>query len=86
MNNERNVPSRLYWSLYHKKVQLERENEKLLIENNFLKNKFILNNISEERRCSFIRSNGKRCRQKGLPHQNGGEIINGYCQYHQNKI
>jgi len=33
-------------------------------------------------RCQFIKKNGKQCRQKNKPNQNGGEIIHGYCTYH----
>ena len=34
-------------------------------------------------RCRAIKKNGKQCRQCGKPQQSGGEIINGYCNYHK---
>ena len=36
-------------------------------------------------RCTFIKKNGKRCKQMGKPNQSGGKIIDGYCDYHRPK-
>lgn len=35
------------------------------------------------KRCQAIKWNKNRCRQEGQPNQTGGEIIDGYCKYHQ---
>ena len=43
-------------------------------------NKLPTNN---RKRCKFIKKNGKQCRQSGKENQSGGEIINGYCNYHR---
>ena len=39
-------------------------------------------NIGKQR-CRAIKANGQRCGQQGNPKQSGGEIINGYCEYHK---
>ena len=36
-----------------------------------------------KKRCRAIKANGQRCGQQGNPKQSGGEIINGYCEYHK---
>ena len=36
-------------------------------------------------RCTFIKKNGKQCRQMGKPNQSGGQIVNGFCNYHRPK-
>ena len=35
-----------------------------------------------EFQCIAIKPNGKRCKQKNNPKQNGGPIIGNYCNYH----
>tara|TARA_B100000035_G_scaffold270029_1_gene244173 strand:+ start:254 stop:634 length:381 start_codon:yes stop_codon:yes gene_type:complete len=34
-------------------------------------------------RCKAIKLNDKQCRQMNNPNQSGGEIIDGYCEYHK---
>ena len=44
------------------------------------------NNIRKQihhERCQAIKKNGKPCRQRNRQNQGGGEIINGYCNYHK---
>jgi hypothetical protein len=76
MNNEKMVPAKLYWSLYHKNIQLQEEINNLLIKDN---------HVSEENRCMATKKHGKPCKQRGLSHQSGGEIINGFCGWHDER-
>ena len=39
--------------------------------------------IPHHRKCQAIKKNGKPCRQRNRQNQGGGEIINGYCNYHK---
>tara|TARA_R110001592_G_scaffold84381_1_gene249533 strand:- start:1371 stop:1685 length:315 start_codon:yes stop_codon:yes gene_type:complete len=38
---------------------------------------------SGPKRCKAIKWNNNRCRQEGQSNQSGGEIIDGYCNYHK---
>jgi len=42
-----------------------------------------LSKVSEFQ-CIATKPNGKRCKQKNKPNQNGGPIIGNYCNYHCN--
>ena len=41
------------------------------------------NQSERTNRCKAMKSNDKQCRQINNPNQRGGEIIDGYCEYHK---
>ena len=52
-------------------------------QNEDISDRYLTDHPVMSNRCKAIKLNDKQCRQMNNPNQSGGEIIDGYCEYHK---
>ena len=74
-NLEQSIPSQ-YNGSWSRGTSINQQNED--ISDRYLTEHPVIPN-----RCKATKLNNKQCRQMNNPNQSGGEIIDGYCEYHK---